>query len=87
MRNYGEGQVLEKNGAVMGVARHESLEVRGVEDGKVVAVTRAAKSASSQHSRRNALMFMSGSPLNCSPRQVTADGKSARAGPSRLTAS
>jgi ATP-dependent exoDNAse (exonuclease V) alpha subunit len=37
MRNYAEGQVLEFHRAVKGVARHESLEVRGVEDGKVIA--------------------------------------------------
>jgi conjugative relaxase-like TrwC/TraI family protein len=37
VRNYAEGQVLEFHRAVKGVARHESLEVRGVEDGKVVA--------------------------------------------------
>jgi hypothetical protein len=37
VRNYSEGQVLEFHRAVKGVARHESLEVRGVEDGKVVA--------------------------------------------------
>jgi ATP-dependent exoDNAse (exonuclease V) alpha subunit len=37
MRNYAEGQVVEFHRAVKGVARHESLEVRGVEDGKVVA--------------------------------------------------
>ena len=37
VRNYAEGQVLEFHRAVKGVARHESLEVVGVEDGKVVA--------------------------------------------------
>ena len=37
MRNYAEGQVLEFHRAVKGVARHESLEVIGVENGKVVA--------------------------------------------------
>ena len=37
VRKYSEGQVLEFHRAVKGVARHESLEVRGVEDGKVVA--------------------------------------------------
>jgi conjugative relaxase-like TrwC/TraI family protein len=36
-RNYAEGQVLEFHRAVKGVARHESLEVVGVENGKVVA--------------------------------------------------
>jgi ATP-dependent exoDNAse (exonuclease V) alpha subunit len=38
VRNYAEGQVLEFHRAVKGVARHESLEVRGVEDGKIVAL-------------------------------------------------
>jgi len=37
VRNYFPGQVLEFHRAVKGVARHESLEVIGVEDGKVVA--------------------------------------------------
>ncbi len=37
MRNYAEGQVLEFHRAVKGVARHESLEVAGVENGTVVA--------------------------------------------------
>ena len=37
MRNYAEGQVLEFHRAIKGVARHESLEVIGVENGKVVA--------------------------------------------------
>ena len=37
MRNYAEGQVLEFHRPVKGVARHESLEVIGVENGKVVA--------------------------------------------------
>ncbi len=37
VRNYAEGQVLEFHRAVKGVARHESLEVVGVENGKVVA--------------------------------------------------
>jgi hypothetical protein len=37
VRNYAEGQVLEFHRAVKGVARHESLEVIGVENGKVVA--------------------------------------------------
>ena len=37
VRNYAEGQMLEFNRAVKGVARHESLEVIGVENGKVVA--------------------------------------------------
>jgi hypothetical protein len=37
VRNYAEGQVLEFHWAVKGVARHESLEVVGVENGKVVA--------------------------------------------------
>jgi conjugative relaxase-like TrwC/TraI family protein len=37
MRNYAEGQVLEFHRAVKGVARHESLEVVGVENGTVVA--------------------------------------------------
>src|SRR6202522_3500085 len=37
VRNYAEGQVLEFHRAVKGVARHESLEVRGVEDGKIIA--------------------------------------------------
>ena len=37
MRNYAEGQVVEFHRAVKGVARHESLEVVRVEDGKVVA--------------------------------------------------
>jgi conjugative relaxase-like TrwC/TraI family protein len=37
VRNYAEGQMLEFHRAVKGVARHESLEVIGVEDGKVVA--------------------------------------------------
>jgi conjugative relaxase-like TrwC/TraI family protein len=36
-RNYAEGQVLEFHRAVKGVARHESLEVIGVENDKVVA--------------------------------------------------
>jgi conjugative relaxase-like TrwC/TraI family protein len=37
VRNYAEGQVLEFHRAVKGVVRHESLEVSGVENGKVVA--------------------------------------------------
>ena len=37
VRNYAEGQVLKFHRAVKGVARHESLEVIGVENGKVVA--------------------------------------------------
>jgi ATP-dependent exoDNAse (exonuclease V) alpha subunit len=37
VRNYAEGQVLEFHRAIKGVARHESLEVIGVENGKVVA--------------------------------------------------
>ena len=37
VRNYREGQVLEFHRAVKGVARHESLEVVGVENGNVVA--------------------------------------------------
>jgi ATP-dependent exoDNAse (exonuclease V) alpha subunit len=37
MRKYAEGQVLEFHRAVKGVARHESLEVIRVEEGKVVA--------------------------------------------------
>ncbi len=37
VRNYAEGQVVEFHRAVKGVARHESLEVVRVEDGKVVA--------------------------------------------------
>jgi conjugative relaxase-like TrwC/TraI family protein len=37
VRNYAEGQVLEFHRAVKGVARHESLEVIGVKNGKVVA--------------------------------------------------
>jgi len=37
VRNYREGQVLEFHRAVKGVARHESLEVIGVENGTVVA--------------------------------------------------
>ena len=37
VRNYAEGQVLEFHRAVKGVARHESLEVIGVENGKVIA--------------------------------------------------
>jgi conjugative relaxase-like TrwC/TraI family protein len=37
VRNYAEGQVLEFHRAVKGVARHESLELIGVENGKVVA--------------------------------------------------
>ena len=37
VRNYSEGQVLEFHRAVKGVARHESLEVAGVEKGTVVA--------------------------------------------------
>jgi len=37
VRNYAEGQVLEFHRAVKGVARHESLEVVGVENGTVVA--------------------------------------------------
>ena len=36
-RNYAEGQVLEFHRAIKGVARHESLEVIGVENGKVFA--------------------------------------------------
>jgi conjugative relaxase-like TrwC/TraI family protein len=36
VRNYADGQVLEFHRAVKGVARHESLEVIGVENGKVV---------------------------------------------------
>src|SRR5216684_6427026 len=37
VRNYRGGRVLEFHRAVKGVARHESLEVVGVEDSKVVA--------------------------------------------------
>src|SRR5580658_1059473 len=37
VRNYAEGQVLEFHRAVKGVAKHESLEVVGVENGTVVA--------------------------------------------------
>ncbi|MGA8492909.1 MAG: MobF family relaxase [Terriglobales bacterium] len=37
VRNYAEGQVLEFHRAVKGFARHESLEVIGVENGKVFA--------------------------------------------------
>jgi ATP-dependent exoDNAse (exonuclease V) alpha subunit len=37
VRNYAEGQVLEFHRVVKGVVRHESLEVSGVENGKVVA--------------------------------------------------
>jgi ATP-dependent exoDNAse (exonuclease V) alpha subunit len=37
VRNYAEGQVVEFHRAVKGVARHESLEVIGVENGKVFA--------------------------------------------------
>jgi len=37
VRNYAEGQVLEFHRAVKGVTRRESLEVIGVENGKVVA--------------------------------------------------
>jgi len=37
VRNYAEGQVLEFHRAIKGVARHESLEVTGVENGKVFA--------------------------------------------------
>jgi conjugative relaxase-like TrwC/TraI family protein len=37
VRNYAEGHVLEFHRAVKGVARHESLEVIGAENGKVVA--------------------------------------------------
>ena len=37
VRNYAEGQVLEFHRAVKGVARHEALEVIGVENNKVVA--------------------------------------------------
>ncbi|MGC2229173.1 MAG: hypothetical protein WA578_19545, partial [Candidatus Sulfotelmatobacter sp.] len=37
VRNYAESQVLEFHRAIKGVARHESLEVVGVENGKVVA--------------------------------------------------
>ena len=37
VRNYAEGRVLEFHRAIKGVARHESLEVIGVENGKVVA--------------------------------------------------
>ncbi|HKV81568.1 MAG TPA: MobF family relaxase [Candidatus Sulfotelmatobacter sp.] len=37
VRNYAEGQVLEFHRAAKGVARHESLEVVGADNGKVVA--------------------------------------------------
>jgi ATP-dependent exoDNAse (exonuclease V) alpha subunit len=37
VRNYAKGHVLEFHRAVTGVARHESLEVVGVENGKIVA--------------------------------------------------
>ena len=37
VRNYAEGQVFEFHRAVKGVARHESVEVIGVENGKVIA--------------------------------------------------
>jgi hypothetical protein len=41
VRNFAEGQVLEFHRAVSGVARHESLEVIGVENGKVVVAPNA----------------------------------------------
>ena len=55
VRNYAEGQVLEIHRAVKGVARHESLEVVGVEDGKVVA--RNARGEERQFTAKQAKCF------------------------------
>jgi conjugative relaxase-like TrwC/TraI family protein len=54
-RNYAEGQVLEFHRAVKGVARHESLEVIGVENDKVVA--RNARGEERQFTTKQAECF------------------------------
>ncbi len=55
VRNYAVGQVLEFHRAVKGVARHESLEVVGVENGKVVA--RNARGEECQFTTKEAKSF------------------------------
>ena len=55
VRNYAEGQVLEFHRAVKGVARHESLEVIGVENGNVVA--RNARGEERQFTGKQAKCF------------------------------
>src|SRR5208283_205762 len=55
VRNYAEGQVLEFHRAVKGVARHESLEVIGVENGKVV--TRDARGEEREFTAKYAKCF------------------------------
>ena len=55
VRNYAEGQVLKFHRAVKGVARHESLEVIGVENGKVVA--RKARGEERQFTGKEAKCF------------------------------
>ncbi len=55
VRNYRLGQVLEFHRAVKGVARHESLEVIGVEDGKVAA--RNARGEERQFTAKQAKCF------------------------------
>jgi conjugative relaxase-like TrwC/TraI family protein len=55
VRNYRPGQVLEFHRAVKGVARHESLEVIGVENSKVVA--RNARSEEREFTAKQAKCF------------------------------
>jgi ATP-dependent exoDNAse (exonuclease V) alpha subunit len=55
VRNYADGQVLEFHRAVKGVARHESLEVIGVENVKVVA--RNARGEERQFTGKEAKCF------------------------------
>jgi len=55
VRNYCEGQMLEFHRAVKGVARHESLEVIGVENGAVVA--RNARGEERQFTAKQAKCF------------------------------
>ena len=55
VRNYAEGRVLEFHRAIKGVARHESLEVIGVENGKVV--TRDARGEEREFTAKYAKCF------------------------------
>jgi conjugative relaxase-like TrwC/TraI family protein len=55
VRNYAEGQVLEFHRAVKGVAKHESLEVIGVENGKVFA--RSARGEEREFTAKHAKCF------------------------------
>src|SRR5208337_601959 len=55
VRNYAEGQVLEFHRTIKGVARHESLEVIGVENGKVV--TRDARGEEREFTAKYAKCF------------------------------